>query len=677
MSRNFLSEETSPYLLQHKDNPVHWRPWGEEALATAKAENKPILLSIGYAACHWCHVMAHESFEDDHVAAVMNRLYVNIKVDREERPDIDTIYMNALHMLGQRGGWPLTMFLTPDGEPFWGGTYFPKEPKFGQPGFIQVLEQIAAIFHDQPDKVDANRTALTAALQKQASEARPGDPTPEALPKVAQRILSLMDDTNGGIQGAPKFPQTFLLDLLWRHYLRSGEEAYRTAVMRALDHMCEGGIYDHLGGGFARYAVDEAWLVPHFEKMLYDNALLLTLLSEVWKETGKPLYARRVRETVEWVFREMTVEGGAFAASLDADSEGVEGKFYVWAAEEIDQVLGDDAERFKTVYGVSPQGNWEETNILNRLFHADTGISESLEDTLEPMKAALLAERTKRVRPGFDDKVLADWNGLMISALARAGAAFDEPDWVDAAARAFRFVTATMVKDGRLHHTYRAEKLQHLAMADDLAHMISAALDLHAATGEASYLDQAKAFEAELDSHYSDPVNGGYFFTADDAGGLITRTRSCADDATPAANGTLPGHFARLSALTGDAAERAKADAQIRAFAGEMNHNLFPLGSFLASFEQVIAPIELAIVGEAADAGPLLRAAHATAAPTLVISRVTDGARLPEGHPAHGKSSVNGRPAAYVCTAGACSLPITEPHALVEALKQARSGLPQ
>mgnify|MGYP001491900695 CR=1 FL=1 len=553
MSRNFLSEETSPYLLQHKDNPVHWRPWGEEALATAKAENKPILLSIGYAACHWCHVMAHESFEDDHVAAVMNRLYVNIKVDREERPDIDTIYMNALHMLGQRGGWPLTMFLTPDGEPFWGGTYFPKEPKFGQPGFIQVLEQIAAIFHDQPDKVDANRTALTAALQKQASEARPGDPTPEALPKVAQRILSLMDDTNGGIQGAPKFPQTFLLDLLWRHYLRSGEEAYRTAVMRALDHMCEGGIYDHLGGGFARYAVDEAWLVPHFEKMLYDNALLLTLLSEVWKETGKPLYARRVRETVEWVFREMTVEGGAFAASLDADSEGVEGKFYVWAAEEIDQVLGDDAERFKTVYGVSPQGNWEETNILNRLFHADTGISESLEDTLEPMKAALLAERTKRVRPGFDDKVLADWNGLMIAGLAEAGMIFDRPDQVARAARAFDAVLASHDRNGRLGHAARDGRLVWPGLLDDHAAMILAALALDQAEGGTARLARAESW-AEVVMRHHMAEGGGWHMTADDAEVLPVRSRPGTDAAQPSGNGLMAQALARLALATGNPA---------------------------------------------------------------------------------------------------------------------------
>jgi len=527
MSRNFLSAETSPYLLQHADNPVHWRPWGEEALAAAKREKKPILLSVGYAACHWCHVMAHESFEDEGVAAVMNEHFVNIKVDREERPDIDAIYMQALHLLGQQGGWPLTMFLTPDGEPFWGGTYFPKEAAYGRPGFADVLTEVARIFREEPAKVYKNRSALTEALKKQTETARPGEPTPQVPVIVAEKLAEIMDPENGGIRGAPKFPQVPLLSLLWRAHLRTGREDFAAPVIRALDHMSEGGIYDHLGGGFARYSVDEFWLAPHFEKMLYDNALLIDLLTLVWAETGKPLYERRVRETVEWVAREMTVDGGGFAASLDADSEGVEGKFYVWSEAEIDNLFTPgEATLFKRFYGVTGEGNWEHTNILNRLARADAPVTAEEEAVLEPLRARLFAERDLRVHPGFDDKVLADWNGLMIAALARAGAAFGESEWVGMAASAFRFVMETMRVEGRLHHAWREGKLQHIAMADDIANMADAAVALAEATGDEGYVAEAESLIAELDAHYRDETNGGYFFTAADAPALIIRRRT-------------------------------------------------------------------------------------------------------------------------------------------------------
>ncbi|HCX66883.1 MAG TPA: thioredoxin domain-containing protein, partial [Rhodobiaceae bacterium] len=489
MSRNFLRAETSPYLLQHADNPVHWRPWGPEALAAAKKEKKPILLSVGYAACHWCHVMAHESFEDEAVAAVMNEHFVNIKVDREERPDIDAIYMSALHLLGQQGGWPLTMFLTPEGEPFWGGTYFPKDAAYGRPGFIDVLNEVARIFREEPAKVYKNRQALVDALQKQSATARPGEPTPQVPIVVAEKLVDIMDPEHGGIRGAPKFPQVPLLSLIWRAHLRTGREDFAAPVTRALDHMSEGGIYDHLGGGYARYSVDEFWLAPHFEKMLYDNALLIDLLTMVWAETGKPLYERRVRETVEWVAREMTTDEGAFAASLDADSEGVEGKFYVWSEAEIDNLFTPgEATLFKRFYGVTAEGNWEETNILNRLARADAPVTAEEEAALEPLKARAFAERDMRVHPGFDDKVLADWNGLMIAALARAGATFGESEWVERAADAFRFVMETMRPEingaRRLHHAWRDGKLQHIAMADDLANMADAALALAQAAGD-------------------------------------------------------------------------------------------------------------------------------------------------------------------------------------------------
>ena len=673
MSRNFLADETSPYLLQHKDNPVHWRPWGEAALNEARAQNKPILLSVGYAACHWCHVMAHESFEDDEVAAVMNANFIPVKVDREERPDIDTIYMNALHLLGEQGGWPLTMFLTPDGEPFWGGTYFPKEQKFGRPGFIPLMEEIARLFRDEPDKIEQNRTGLLNALAAQAAHNHPGEPTPDVLDEVAGKLLSLTDPVHGGIRGAPKFPQSPLLNFLWRTYLRTGNRHFGDAVFKALDHICEGGIYDHLGGGFARYAVDERWLAPHFEKMLYDNAQLLGLLASAYAETGKELYAIRARETVGWLFREMTLPEGGFAASLDADSEGVEGKFYVWSELEIDEVLGADSFLFKSVYDVSAHGNWEETNILNRLARADEPFSDAEEATLAPLRAKLFATRAPRIRPGFDDKVLADWNGLMIASLANAGAAMGEPSWIAAAERAYGFVTTTMMKQGRLHHAYRAKKLQHKAMADDLANMLDAALTLNEVTGKSAYLMTANRLAADLDAHYHDDHLGGYFFTADDAEALIVRTRSVADNATPAANGTLAHHFTRLGLITGNDHWLARADELIRSFAGELSHNVFPLGSYLSSFETRLGALQIILIGTTIETTELAQAALKLALPARVLMRVTDGADLPKSHPAHGKKMQDEKPTAYICHGQTCSLPLTDVDAFTAALKQFRS----
>lgn len=686
MSRNFLRDETSPYLLQHADNPVHWRPWGEEALNVARREKKPVLLSVGYAACHWCHVMAHESFEDEATAAVMNEHFVNIKVDREERPDIDAIYMSALHMLGQQGGWPLTMFLTPDGEPFWGGTYFPKEAAYGRPGFVQVLLEISRIFREEPAKVFKNRAALTDALKKQAETAQPGDPSPQVPLIVAEKLAGIMDPVHGGIRGAPKFPQVPLLALLWRVYLRTGRDDFAAPVLRALDHMSEGGIYDHLGGGYARYSVDEFWLAPHFEKMLYDNALLIDLLTLAWTETGKPLYARRIRETVEWLAREMTVsaEQGAasrreaqnqiaFAASLDADSEGVEGKFYVWSQAEIDNLFTPgEAGLFKQVYDVSAEGNWEHTNILNRLARADTPFSDAEEALLEPLKARLFAERDLRVKPGFDDKVLADWNGLMIAALARAGAAFGESEWVERAASAFRFVMETMRVDGRLHHAWRAGRLQHLAMADDLANMADAALALAEATGDGTYVTAAESLIGELDEWYADRENGGYFFTAADAPALIVRRRTVSDDATPAANGVLPGVLTRLGLMTGKDAYLEKADALIRAVAGELQQNIFPLGSFIASLDTRLRPVQVVLIGSTEETAPLARAAFSVSCPARVLIRAADGASLPASHPAHGKTALDGKPTAYICIGETCSLPVTDAAALIEEMKRGR-----
>src|SRR5262245_55093901 len=467
--RNRLADETSPYLLQHAGNPVHWWAWGEEAIAEATRTNRPILLSVGYAACHWCHVMAHESFESPEVAAVMNELFVNIKVDREERPDVDAIYMQALQVLGEPGGWPLTMFCTPAGEPFWGGTYFPYPARYGRPSFVDVLRGVAQAWRDKPQDIETNRKGLLQALQQKARnkavEASGDGPLlpMRLLDQIAVRLAQECDPVWGGLGQAPKFPSPYLFENIWRARLRDRANARLSdAVTVTLDRMAQGGIYDHVGGGFARYATDAEWLIPHFEKMLYDNAQLVDLLILVWQETKSPLYAQRIAETCDWALREMRAEGGGFAASYDADSEGVEGKFYVWDEAEIDAVLGPaDAPFFKQVYDVTPQGNWEHHTILHRN-RSPALLSEAEEQRLAGLRAKLKMVRDKRVWPGWDDKVLADWNGLMIAALANAAAVFERDDWFNAATRAYRFVMDEMRDaEGRLFHSHRAGKRLH------------------------------------------------------------------------------------------------------------------------------------------------------------------------------------------------------------------------
>ena len=483
---NRLASATSPYLLQHKHNPVDWWQWGPEALAEAKRSNRPIMLSVGYAACHWCHVMAHESFEDEQTAKVMNELFVNIKVDREERPDIDQIYMNALHLLGEQGGWPLTMFLTPQAEPVWGGTYFPKESRFGRPAFTDILQEVARLFREEPQKIEQNRVALLARL---AEKARPAGKVTIGLNELngaAQQIGNMFDSVNGGLRGAPKFPQPAILEMLWRAGQRTDDARFFETVEHSLERMCAGGIYDHLGGGFSRYSVDERWLVPHFEKMLYDNAQLLELLALAFQRSGNPVFRERALETVGWLEREMTTREGGFCASLDADSEGEEGKFYVWSKQEIEEVLGaENAALFAAFYDVSAGGNFEGHNILNRLNDLPRSIED--EHRLAMLRPMLHKRRETRVRPGLDDKILADWNGLMIAALVNAGVIFERPGWLTLAKRAFDFVAQQMVQsktDQRLGHSWRDGKLLFPGLASDFAAMIRAALALYEATGE-------------------------------------------------------------------------------------------------------------------------------------------------------------------------------------------------
>jgi uncharacterized protein len=670
---NRLGHETSPYLLQHMHNPVDWWPWGPEALAAAKQTGRPILLSVGYAACHWCHVMAHESFEDDDTARVMNELFVNIKVDREERPDIDQIYMAALHHLGEQGGWPLTMFLTPDGEPIWGGTYFPRASRYGKPAFVDVLREIARLFREEPQKIEQNRAAL---MERLAGAARkPGTVTigVAELNNAAQQLGGIIDPVNGGTRGAPKFPQAALFELLWRAGLRTGQGRYFSAVDVTLHHICEGGIYDHLGGGFSRYSVDERWLVPHFEKMLYDNAQLLELLAIAQVRVGKPLYRQRAQETVGWLAREMTTGEGAFSASLDADSEGEEGKFYVWSYHEIAKELGvEDGEFFARHYDVTPAGNFEGHNILNRLNPQPR--SEEDEARLAVLRAKLLSVRATRVRPGLDDKVLADWNGLMIAALANASLMFAEPSWRDMAERAFAFIARAMTRGDRLGHSWREGKLKFPGLASDFAAMIRAALALYEAAGRQSYLDQAVAWQRALDRDYADAEAGTYYLTAADAEGLVIRPASTADEATPNHNAVAAQNLVRLAQLTGDDGWREKADRLIAAIAPATVDNLYMHMALLNAIDLRLRAAEIVVTGEGAGAEALLTAARAIAPLDRIVLHARSADALPPSHPARQQVRASNEPQAFVCIGETCSLPVTDPAGLIRALETARQA---
>ncbi len=669
MSKNLLKEEISPYLLQHKDNPVHWQPWGEKALEEARSKNKPILLSIGYAACHWCHVMAHESFEDQETADVMNEKFINIKVDREERPDIDKIYMNAIHIMGEQGGWPLTMFLTPDGEPFWGGTYFPKTPQYGRPGFIQVLNQLAEIHQTQPDKISSNcatiRTALTAKTTKDDTLVLSID----ILDQAANRLLQQIDFTNGGLKGAPKFPQTIILEFLWRTGIRKNLPEYQDAVTVSLSHMCQGGIYDHLGGGFSRYSVDALWLAPHFEKMLYDNALILDLLIRVWQISAEPLFRRRIEETIEWLKREMITDGGAFSASLDADSEGEEGKFYVWTADEVREILRNDYPTFAQIYDIQDGGNWEGFTILNRLKSLNQDI-EHLESQLAENRHTLLKHREQRVRPGLDDKILSDWNGLMIATLTAASTALQQPQWLKMAQKAFDHITKTMIINGSLHHAARLNKVHHLATSDGYANLIRAALALHQATNTTAYLDTAIALNDMLNQHYWDTADNGYFFTADNAEALIVRSKSATDDAVPNANGIMAQNLVRLYLLTGNKDHLDQADRIFTAFTPDLFQNIFGSASLLNAFDMRLdlLSVVVATTGKTTLDNPTIKKVRSSAPPTAALLISDPENDLAKSHPAFGKTAIDNKPTVYICHNNTCSSPLTNSEEITQAL---------
>ncbi|MDB5603003.1 MAG: Thymidylate kinase, partial [Xanthobacteraceae bacterium] len=632
--------------------------------------DRPILLSVGYAACHWCHVMAHESFEDPNTAAVMNELFVNIKVDREERPDIDQIYMTALHHLGEQGGWPLTMFLTPKGEPIWGGTYFPNTARYGRNSFVDVLREVARIFREDPQTIAQNRDAL---MQRLADTARPANAVTigsDELDRVAEQVAGLIDTDLGGVRGAPKFPQTSVYEILWRAGLRTGTAKYFNLVEFTLDRICEGGIYDHLAGGFSRYSVDERWLVPHFEKMLYDNAQLLEIIALAYQRSKRPLYRSRAVETVAWLEREMRTPGGAFAASLDADSEGEEGKFYVWSLTEIETVLGqDDAAFFAQHYDVTPSGNFEGHTILNRLQRRER--SDADEARLASLRTKLLAARDSRVRPGLDDKVLADWNGLTIAALVHAGVAFDEKSWIDIAARAFDFIVRHMTRGDRLGHSWREGRLLFPGLASDFAAMIGAALALYEATGTRTFLEQAVTWQNALDRHYANPATGGYFLTADDAEGLVVRPQASTDDAVPNPNAIIAQNLVRLAVLAGSDEWRAKFDRMIDGLAPRAVESLFGHLSLINAIDLRIRAAEIVIVGP--DVERFAEAALRLPWLDCIVLRAASANALPPSHPAQAKIAAAPETAAFICVGETCSLPVVRIEQIAETVKAMRT----
>ncbi|MGD9398703.1 MAG: thioredoxin domain-containing protein [Methyloceanibacter sp.] len=673
--RNQLGDETSPYLRQHRDNPVHWRPWGAEALDEAKSTGKPILLSVGYAACHWCHVMAHESFEDPNTAALMNDLFVNIKVDREERPDVDAIYMSALQLMGEQGGWPLTMFLTPNAEPFWGGTYFPKEQRFGRPAFVDVLRTISHTYHEDQEKVRTNADVLRSKLEPTKVGGEAVALTDAILDNWTRRFLQAVDPSTGGMRGAPKFPQTNFFSLLWRGALRYDVASLKEAVNITLTHICQGGIYDHVGGAFARYSVDDEWLVPHFEKMLYDNALLVDLMTEAWRETKSSLYKQRIEETIGWLLREMVTEGGGFAASLDADSEGEEGKFYVWDYDEVVNLLGKkDGAFFAEIYDITPDGNFEGKNIPNRLSTVDLR-DDATETRLKDLLQILFKRRSIRIRPGFDDKVLADWNGLMIAALANAATALEKPEWLEAAEKAFDFVLMQMSMGVRLIHSFREGPGNAPATASDYANMIRAALALANATNNPEYVEQAAAWAHVLDTHYWSEEFGGYHLAADDTNDIIVRPLNAYDDATPNANSMMVSNLVALASWTGNSSYTDRAEKIITSFGPAITANPVGHSGMLGAALDRLAPALIVLmVPEGGDPTEMRAALRDVSLPNVVIDEVWADETLPSNSPAAGKTVVNDKTTAYVCIGPQCSLPVTEPDKLVETIKASRAA---
>jgi len=664
---NRLADETSPYLQQHKDNPVDWYPWGDEALARAKKEDKPILLSIGYSACHWCHVMAHESFEDADVAEAMNRLFVNIKVDREERPDLDQIYQLAHQMLTQRpGGWPLTVFLTPDQLPFFAGTYFPKEPRYGMTGFPELIANIAAVYRERQTDIGRQNEALLAAFTR--IEPKGGGDRSQFSTAPIEAALTIhkgsFDPHHGGFGGAPKFPHPAELQFCLRHHAGGDDAEALHLVVHTLEKMGQGGIYDQLGGGFCRYSVDDSWTIPHFEKMLYDNGPLLTLYADAWKVTREPLFARVAAETANWVMREMQSPEGGYYSSLDADSEHVEGKFYVWTPEQAAALLSaDEFAVASPCWGLSGAPNFETSHWHLRLAEPLAAVARRLGKTedqcaalLESSRAKLLAARERRIHPGRDEKILTSWNALMIAGMAHAGAVFGQPAWVASAARALDLVHETLWKEGRLLATCKDGRAHLNAYLDDHAFLLAAAIELLQAEFSAATLEFATDLAEGLLERFEDRPNGGFFFTSHDHERLIHRSKPGHDNATPSGNGVAAYALQRLAALTGEVRYLQAAERALAFFYPAMADQPGAHASLLMALEEHLTPTRTVILrGPQQELGRWCRALAERYLPATMVVAIPTGVET--------LSPVLAKPAtdavaAWVCEGATCLAPI-------------------
>ena len=687
---NRLARETSPYLLQHAHNPVDWYPWGEEALARARELERPLFISIGYAACHWCHVMERESFEDQATADDLNASFVAVKVDREERPDLDAVYMDAVQAMTGQGGWPMSVFATPDGRPFFGGTYFPDRPRHGIPSFRQLLARIAQVWEEQRDEVEAAATRiaghvrseqdLPARLLESLADRIAVSPE-ERLRAAVGELERTFDARHGGWSGAPKFPAPMTIELLLREHLRTGDREPRSMAQRTLDAMADGGIYDHLGGGFARYSTDATWHVPHFEKMLYDNAQLARVYSHAFAVTGDEGHAYVARETLDFVAHELRQPpGAAFAASLDADTGGVEGATYAWSAREVRDILGEaEAALFAAAYDVTEAGNWEGHTILRRV-RDDTSLAveferprEDVAEALTRARVRLLRHRDERRQPARDDKVLTSWNGLAIGAFADAGRILGEGPFVDMASEAAAFVLDHLrAPDGRLLRSWKDGRAQHAGVLEDHAHLADGLLALYEATFDERWYVAARDLAELVLARFSAP-DGGFFDTADDAEPLVARPRSLQDNALPSGGAMATLVLIRLAALTGEARYREAAERALEPMAAIAAQHPTGFSQWLLALQLSATPIiEVAIVGDpaAADTQALVRAARRAQRPgqVMAVSPSPDDSAIPL---LHGRTRIEGAATAYVCRGFACQRPVTDPLALADQLETA------
>lgn len=679
---NRLVHETSPYLLQHASNPVDWYPWGPEALQAAKAQNRPILLSVGYSACHWCHVMERESFENETIAALMNRHFICIKVDREERPDLDEIYMQATVTMNRgQGGWPMTVFLTPDQEPFFAGTYFPPDDRWGRPGFPSLLKKIAESWEKDAPSLTNQAHQLTERLKKELTALSPVSVSASVLDEAVAQFEEDFDEQHGGFGTAPKFPPSAGLSLLLRCYRRTGESRTLLMVTRTLDAMAAGGIYDHIGGGFARYSTDERWLVPHFEKMLYDNALLAKTYVEAYQVTKQVSYRQVATEVLDYILREMTDPAGGFYSATDADSEGVEGKFFVWTPAEIQTVLqnAEDTRRFCAYYDITDQGNWEHRSIPNRLRpiaavtkELDLTIDE-LDETIHRLRPLLYRARQERVPPGLDDKIITAWNGMMISTMAEAGRVFGNSRYIDGAMKAADFLLQThRTSDGTLLRTSRQGRAHLDGVLEDYAYLAEGLIDLYEACGQERYLAAARQLGERIVNSFRDEEQGGFYTTATTHETLIIRAREGADGATPSGNAVAVSALARLSFHYDRQDLREAAIGGIRVYGRQMARYPRAFAKSLAVVDLLAeGPIELAFVGAPNDSGleRLQQAVREVFLPHRVIAS-SDGTGMPSTHPLlSGKSLVEGKAALYICRNFSCQRPLTDPREVTEALR--------